>query len=95
MSQTIFNNLIAGNWDTLPIYFSKTSLVDKFPNGLQVRVTPCNVGLTNSQHVDGGFVQLDKHTIVDLEQTEQLEDLAYLGCHFNNTKKVFLQYYEN
>jgi len=33
----------------------------------------------DSQHVDGGLVQLNEDTIVDLPQTEQLEDLLDLG----------------
>ena len=37
---------------------------------------PSDVRLSNSQHVDGGLVQFDEDTIVDLSQTEQLHDLA-------------------
>ena len=40
---------------------------------LQVRVTPCDVGLGNTQHIDGGLVQSDKHSVVDLSQSEQLQ----------------------
>ena len=37
---------------------------------------PCNVGVHQLQHVDGGFVQPDKHSIVDLTQSKQLQNLA-------------------
>ena len=33
----------------------------------------------DSEHVHGGLVQLDEDTVVDLSQTEQLEDLLDLG----------------
>ena len=33
----------------------------------------------NSQHVNGGFVQLDEDTVVDLPQPKELESLLHLG----------------
>lgn len=39
---------------------------------------PCNVGLCDPEHVDGGLVQLHEHTIEDLAKTQQLKDLAHL-----------------
>merc|ERR1719430_873485 len=54
-------------------------LVDQLANRLEVGCTPGNVGLADSKHVDGGLVQLDEDTVVDLPQTEQLEDLLDLG----------------
>ena len=34
------------------------------------------VGLGNTQHVDGGLVQLDEGAVVDLPQSQQLHDLT-------------------
>ena len=34
---------------------------------------------TNPQHVDGGLVQFDENTIVDLSETEKLQNFANLG----------------
>lgn len=86
LAQSVFNNLIAGDWNPLTIDLSKTPLVDQLPDWLQVRVTPCNVRLTDSQHVNGGLVQSHKHSIVDLKQSEQLEHLAHFRSHFVDTK---------
>merc|ERR1740116_300329 len=36
-------------------------------------------------HVDGGLVQLDEHSVVDLPQPEQLEHLLHLGGHLVDT----------
>ena len=44
--------------------------------GLHPPLPPCNVGVHQLQHVDGGFVQPDKHSIVDLTQSKQLQNLA-------------------
>lgn len=68
------------------IYLDITTFVDEFANWFQVRVAPCNVRLSNTQHVDGGFVQLDENTIVDLTQTEQLQNLAHFWCNFVDTE---------
>ena len=45
-----------------------------------VFLPPCDVGLCNPEHVDGCLVQPDKHTVEDLAQAEQLENLADLGA---------------
>ena len=39
----------------------------------------------DSEHVHGGLVQLDEDTVVDLSQTEQLEDLLDLGGNLVDT----------
>ena len=36
---------------------------------------------TDAEHVDGSLVQLDEHAVVDLPQTEQLQNLLHLGGH--------------
>lgn len=47
---------------------------------------PCDVRLCNLQHVEGGLVQLDKHTVVDLAQAEQLQDFARLWVYAVDTE---------
>lgn len=72
-----FNHEVIGDWNALFVVLDEATLVDQFAYGFQVRVTPCNVGLADTQHVDGGLVQLDEDTIVDLTQTEQLQNFTY------------------
>lgn len=48
---------------------------------------PSDVRLSNPEHVDGGLVQLDKHAIEDLAQTEQLQNFADLGTDSVDTGK--------
>ena len=40
---------------------------------------------TDTEHVLGGLVDLDEHAVVDLPQSQQLEDLLDLGGHLVDT----------
>ena len=49
-------------------------------NKVQRECSPVGeVGLSHPDHVDGGLVELHEDTVVDLTQTEDLENLAGLG----------------
>lgn len=85
LAQFALNNKVIGDWHTLAVVLDIAALVDQLADGLQVGVAPGDVGLSNAQHVDGGLVQLDEHTIVDLAQTEQLQHLADLGGNLVDT----------
>ena len=39
----------------------------------------------NPEHVLGGLVHLDEHSVVDLPQSEQLQHLPHLGGHLVDT----------
>ena len=47
---------------------------------------PCYVGLSDSQHVDGGLVEAQEDSIVDLTQAEQLHYLAWPGVDTIDTE---------
>ena len=68
------------------INLGKSSLVDQVTYALQVGVAPGNIGFTDTEHVDSGLVQFDKHSVVDLSQPEKLENLADLRCYFVDTE---------
>lgn len=44
-----------------------------------------DVGLNETEHLLGSLGHLDEDTIVDLEKTEQLQDLAGFWCNFVDT----------
>ena len=46
---------------------------------------PGDVWFHKTQHVEGGFVELDEGGVVDLTETEQLKDLAYPRAHSIDT----------
>lgn len=47
---------------------------------------PSNVRLSNPEHVDRGLVQLDKHPVEDLAQTQQLQNFANLWADTVDTR---------
>merc|ERR1719376_1746675 len=57
----------------------EAALVDQLAHGLQAGGAPRDEGFANPQHIDGGLVQLDKDSVVDLPQSEELEGLLDLG----------------
>ncbi len=46
----------------------------------------CDVWLDETEHLLSGPGDLDKYTVVDLEETEELEDLAGLGGNLVDTR---------
>jgi hypothetical protein len=74
----------------MPRYmFMKSKLtVDEFTDGLLVEVTVCNERLDNLQHLQGSLGELDEDTVVDLEQTEELQSLALLGINLVDTLRL-------
>lgn len=64
--------------NTLAVDLSVTALVDKLADGLEVRLTVGNPRLDDAEHLHGGLVQANENTVVDLKETEKLQDLAGL-----------------
>merc|ERR1740128_1566621 len=60
-------------------------LVDEVTDRLEVGASVGDVGLTDSEHVLGGLVDLDEDSVVDLPQSEQLKNLLDLGGHLVDT----------
>jgi len=71
--------------DSLLVDLAVTTLVDEFTYGLQVGLTVCDIRLNQLKHLGGCSGDLDKDTVVDLEQSQKLKDLAGFGCDFVNT----------
>lgn len=80
-----YNKKGAYQSNSLAIDLSVTTLVDKLANALEVRFTVGDPGLNNAQHLKSGLGKADEDTVVDLEKTKQLEDLAGLGSNFVDT----------
>ena len=62
-----------------------SALVDHIGDGLAVEVAVGDVGLDATEHADGGLVELDEGSVVQLPETHELEDLAGLGGQFIDT----------
>lgn len=85
LAEVLLNDGVVGKSDTLLVDLSVSTLVDELLDGLQVGVTVSDPGLDNLEHLSGGLGDLDEDTVVDLQKTEELEDLAGLGGHLVDT----------
>jgi hypothetical protein len=88
LAEVGLNKSVVSESNALLVNFAITTLVDKLSDGFEVGVSISNPGLNNLQHLEGGFCQTDEDTIVDLKETEKLEDLARLRCNFVDTVSV-------
>merc|ERR1719229_380830 len=79
LAQLILNDIVGGDWSSVSIDLDKSTFVDEITNSLQVGGPVGNVRLADPEHVGGGLVHLDEHSVVDLPQSEQLENLPDLG----------------
>lgn len=85
LSEVLFNDLVVAEGNTLLVDLSITALVDELADRLQVRITVGNVGVDDGKHLLGGLSETDEDTVVDLEETEKLQDLAGLGGNLVDT----------
>jgi len=85
LAEGAVDDLVVSEGHTRLVDLSEATLVHQRAHSLQVGVTVGDVRLNEAEHVDGGLVQLDEDTIVDLTQAEQLQDLAGLRGHTDDT----------
>jgi len=85
LAKAVLNNSVVGKSNALFVDLSISTLVDELTGGLKVGVSVGNPWLDNLQHLKSGLGHADKYTIVDLEKTEKLEDLAGLWCDLVDT----------
>jgi len=77
-AKVLFNDLVRRKSNSLLVDLSVSTLVDEFSDGLQVGLTVSDVGLNSEKHLRSSLGDLDEDTVVDLEKTEELKDLARL-----------------
>jgi len=78
VAECAFDGGVVGEWGTTLLDFAVSTLVDEVRDGLEVWVTVGDHRFDEPDHVDGCLVDLDKDSVVDLEETEELEDLLDL-----------------
>jgi len=83
-AQSLLDDFI-GQSTTTALQLAVTALVDQLADGLEVGVSPGDVGVCDTQHAEGGLVQLDERRVVDLAEAEELKDLADAGVQTVNT----------
>ena len=85
LAEVLLNDLVVGKSNALLVDLSVATLVDELTDSLEVGVTVGDEGVDNSQHLLGGLGETDEDTVVDLEQTEELQDLTGLGSDLVDT----------
>lgn len=85
LAEVGLDNGVVGESNALLVDLSVSALVDELADGLEVGVTVGDPWLDDLEHLKGGLGQADENTIVDLEKTEELEDLAGLWCNLVDT----------
>lgn len=85
LAEGLFDDSVVVDGDTLLVRLGISTLVDQFTDGFQVGGTVGNVGLDQLEHFRGSLVQTDKDTVVDLQKTQQLENLTGLGGNVVDT----------
>ena len=81
-SKVILNDLVVGERDALLVDFAVAALIDEGADGLEVRIAIGDVGLDDLEHFGGGLREADEDAVVDLEEAQELEDLAWFGGDF-------------
>jgi len=79
LAELTSNDGVIGEGDSASVDLTVTTLVDELGDGGAGGETVGDERLDHADHVPGGLVELDKHTVVDLAETEKLHDLSLLG----------------
>lgn len=85
LAEVLLDEAVVGEGNALLVDLSVSTLVDELADGLEVGVAVGDEGLDDLEHLDGGLGQADEDTVVDLEETEELEGLALLGVNLVDT----------
>jgi hypothetical protein len=83
-AQSLFDDFV-GEGASATLQFAESALVNEFPNGFEVGITPSDVRIGDSQHAQRRFVQLNKSSVVDLTETQQLQNLSDSGVETVDT----------
>lgn len=85
LAEVLLDDGVVSERSALLVDLAVSALVDKLLDGLEVGVAVGDPGLDDLDHLGGGLGDLDEDAVVDLEEAQQLEDLARLGRHLVDT----------
>lgn len=86
LAQVGLDQGIVGERDALLVDLTVTALVDELTHGLEIGIAIGDVRLHGPKHLQSGLGHPHEDTVVDLDQTKQLEDLARLGGNLVDTE---------
>lgn len=82
LAQVLLDDLVVGQRDALLVDLAVAALVDEVADAFDRWEAVGDVRLDDLEHFRGRFGQFHENAVVDLEEAEELHDLAGLGCHF-------------
>jgi hypothetical protein len=85
LSEGLLDEVVGLKGNSLSVDLAVSSLENEFSDGVLGGVSVGDVGLNSSEHIDGGSVELDEDTIVELSESEESHDSDSLGVEFVNT----------
>ncbi len=89
-TQVLLDDLVVGEGNTLLVDLAVATLVDEVADSLEGGVAIGDVRFDDFEHFGRGFCKADEHAVVDLEETEELEDFARFGGDLVNTGDLIL-----
>ena len=89
LSKDLFNCVVRFKGNSLSIDFTIPSLKDKFSNGFPGRISVGDIGFDSSKHIDGGFIDSNENSVVELSQSEESHYSDDFGVEFVNTSDSY------
>lgn len=85
LAQVLLDERVVRQRDALLLDLAVAALVDEVAHRFRGRVPVRDVGLDDLEHLGRRLGETDEDAVVDLEQAQQLEDLAGFGGDFVDT----------
>ena len=89
-AKAVLDDGVVGKSNALLIDLSISTLVDELTDSLEVWVSVGDPWLNDLQHLKSSLGHANKDTIVNLEKTEELEDLSGLWCDLVDTEIILV-----
>ena len=80
------DDAVVSQWDSGAVNLSETTLVDQSADAITGWVSISDEGFDSSDHVDGSTIETNKHSVVDLSESEQLHNLLAFWAKLVDTK---------
>jgi len=77
-AQSLFDDFV-GEGASTSLELAVSAFVNEFANGFEIGVSPSDVRVGDSQHAQSRLVQLNKSGVVDLTESQQLQNLPDSG----------------
>jgi len=85
LSELFGNDAVVSDGNSLTFDSRKPSLVNQLSHGFEIWCSVSDVRFNEFEHFQGSSVQSNKSGVVDLSQSQQLQDLSRLRINTINT----------